>query len=288
MPNLSRRTLLRASAFAIPASLSLAAQKHGLKTIGVQLYTVRDVLPKHPLETLQAIDAIGYRQVEITLPTEHPIWNDLHQTKLKPISAHVSSDLFEDKNKAKLTAVIEEVKNNGLSFVVYPYVPPAKRDGLRGMKKLAKTLDEVGQQCKEAGLRLCYHNHAFEFEPIDHVTPLDVLLHETKPDRVGLELDVFWANVGGSDAVALLTRYSGRIPLLHLKDKAPEIKVQYNEDVPPDAYREAGHGSLDFPAILRAASAARVEHYFVEQDRTPGDPLVSLRQSYEYLSSLKF
>jgi sugar phosphate isomerase/epimerase len=88
--------------------------------------------------------------------------------------------------------------------------------------------------------------------------------------------------------VALLTRYSGRIPLLHLKDKAPEIKVQYNEDVPPDAYREAGHGSLDFPAILRAASAARVEHYFVEQDRTPGDPLVSLRQSYEYLSSLKF
>jgi len=294
MPNLSRRAMSRRAMLRATASLmasttlASAAQKHALKTIGVQLYTVRDVLPQHPLETLQAIDAIGYRQVEITLSPDRPIWNELRQTKLKPISAHVSTDLFEAKNTAKLGAVLEELNKNGVNFIVYPYVAPANRDGIKGMKKLAKTLNEAGQQCKQAGLRLCYHNHAFEFEPIGGTTPMTVLTYETAPDRVGLELDVFWVSVGGEDPVALLKHYSGRVPLLHLKDKAPELKVQYNENVPADAFREIGHGSLDFPAILEAAAAAHVEHYFVEQDRTPGDPLASLKQSYEYLSHLKF
>lgn len=289
MPHFSRRALLSATAGAMTtAGLSLGAQKHALKTIGVQLYTVRDVLPQHPLQTLQEIEAIGYRQVEVTLSPGPPIWSELRQTKLKAISAHVSTDLFEEKSQAKLRAAIEEVKNNGLSFVVYPYVAPVNRTGLKGMKKLAKTLNEAGQLCKEGGLRLCYHNHAFEFEPIDGTTALAVLLQETKPDRVGLELDVFWASVAGNDPVQLLKRYSGRVPLLHLKDKSPDVKVQYGENVPPGAFREVGHGSLNFPAILEGAAAARVEHYFVEQDRTPADPLLSLRQSYDYLSHLKF
>jgi sugar phosphate isomerase/epimerase len=293
MPNLSRRAMLRKTLRATASvmastTFSSAAQKHALKTIGVQLYTVRDVLPQHPLEILQAIEAIGYRQVEITMSPEHPIWNELKQTKLKPVSAHVSTDLFEGKNTAKLGAALEEASKNGVEFIVYPYVAPANRDGIKGMKKLAKILNEAGQQCKQAGLRLCYHNHAFEFEPIDGTTPLAVLMHETQPDRLGLELDVFWASVGGNDPVTVLKHYSSRVQLLHLKDKAPELKVQYNETVPSDAFREVGHGSLDYPAILQAAATTRVEHYFVEQDKTPGDPLASLKQSYEYLSHLKF
>jgi len=288
MSSLSRRAVLRAGALAIPVSLASAAEERSLKTIGVQLYTVRDVLPKHPLEVLKEIEAIGYREVEPTFSAEHPVWNELHQTGLKPVSEHVTSALFEEKNEAKFGAAIAEAKQNGVRFLVYPYVAPAERAGLEGMRKLAVTLNAAGKRCKEAGLRLCYHNHAFEFQPIDGTTPFAVLLQETKPDWVGLELDVFWVAVAGHDPVELLKRHAARIQLLHLKDKAPEVKVQFSEEVPHDAFREVGHGSLNFPSILRAAAAARVEHYFVEQDQTPGDPLASLRQSYEYLSRLRF
>lgn len=288
MPPLSRRALLRATSLAVPAGIALAAQQRSLKTIGVQLYTVRDVLPKHPLEVLKAIDDIGYREVETTY-SDHPFWSELRQTRLKPVAEHVSASLFADTNAAQLGAAIADAKANGVRFLVYPYVAPPERTGLEGMRKLAATLNTAGQRIKEAGLRLCYHNHAFEFQPMEGTTPFAVLLQETKPDRVGLELDVFWVSVAGHDPVDLIQRHGDRIQLLHLKDKAREIKTQYGEDVPHSAFLEAGHGSIDFAAILRAAATTgHVEHYFVEQDQTPGDPLASLRQSYEYLTKLKF
>jgi sugar phosphate isomerase/epimerase len=119
-------------------------------------------------------------------------------------------------------------------------------------------------------------------------TPLEVLMQETHKDLVGLEMDAFWVSVGGNDPVELLKKYSGRVPLMHLKDKPAGMPVQYNESVAKTDFKEVGAGSLDFAAILRAASAAGVKHYFVEQDQTPGDPLVSLGQSFDYLRRLKF
>lgn len=101
-------------------------------------------------------------------------------------------------------------------------------------------------------------------------------------------MDVFWVSVGGGDPVELLRRYAGRVPLIHLKDKAAGTPVQYNEAVAGTAFKEVGAGTLDFAAILRAASTAGVKHYFVEQDSTPGDPLASLRQSFDYLHGLKY
>jgi sugar phosphate isomerase/epimerase len=291
MPYLSRRAALRqvlsGAVVASAAPISFAAQEHSLKTIGVQLYTVRDVLPKKPLEVLKEIDNIGYREVEVVYPLA-PIWSSLEQTRLKAVSMHVTMTFFQPDKAADLRTIIADAKQRGFKFLVYPYVAPQERAGLEGMRKLAGMLNAAGQQCHEAGLRLCYHNHAFEFQPLDGTTPLAVLLEETKPEHLGLEMDVFWVSLGGNDPVQLLKRYSGRVPLVHLKDKAREAKVQYNEEVPAATFREVGHGSLDMPAILKAAAAAGVEHYFVEQDQTPGDPLASLRQSYEYLSGLKF
>ena len=86
----------------------------------------------------------------------------------------------------------------------------------------------------------------------------------------------------------MLKQHAGRVPLLHLKNKAEGTEVRFNEGVPHAAFKEVGTGAIDIPAVLRAAQAAGVKHYFVEQDRTPGNPIDSLRQSYEYLSKLKF
>ena len=101
------------------------------------------------------------------------------------------------------------------------------------------------------------------------------------------ELDVFWVSVTGADPVALIKEHAGRVALVHLKDKAKDTPRETNEaKVAATAFKEAGNGSLDFAAILDAAKAAGVEHFFVEQDHTPGDPIASLKQSYTYLQSL--
>jgi sugar phosphate isomerase/epimerase len=109
----------------------------------------------------------------------------------------------------------------------------------------------------------------------------------TDPKLVSLELDVMWAHVGGVDPVSILQQYGSRIPLVHLKNVAPSVQTRYNEEIPDNAFRELGNGVVDIPAVLRAAKQAGVKHYFVEQDQTPGDPLQSLRQSFQYLEGLK-
>ena len=98
---------------------------------------------------------------------------------------------------------------------------------------------------------------------------------------------MFWVGITGADPVDLLTQYKGRVALVHLKDTAKGAPHATDESkVPAATFQEVGSGSLDFPAILKAADAAGVEHYFVEQDHTPGDPIASLRKSYDYLQTI--
>ncbi len=167
-------------------------------------------------------------------------------------------------------------------------MPPQERGGADRFQALADTLNRAGAECRKAGLQLCYHNHAFDFQPMGNTTPIEILLNGTSKDTLALEMDMFWVSVAGHDPVEMLKKYAGRVPLMHIKDKARGVPQQYSESVPPTAFQEAGHGILNIPAILRAASDSGVKHYFVEQDRTPGDPIASLRASYEYLSKLKF
>ena len=127
---------------------------------------------------------------------------------------------------------------------------------------------------------------SFEFATLpDGRRALDVMLAAADPELVKLELDVFWVSVAGGDPVALIKQFSGRIPLMHLKDKMKGAPQSYTEMVPPQTFVEVGSGAIDFPAVLKAAGDARVEHYFVEQDQSP-DPIASLRKSFEYLRSL--
>ncbi len=135
-------------------------------------------------------------------------------------------------------------------------------------------------------MQFCYHNHCFEFKGERGQRPIDILLERWDKKDVGLELDVFWVNVGGADPVEMLKRVAGRVPLVHLKDKAKGTPVLYEEAKAGQAFREVGAGVLDFPAILAAAENAGAKHYFVEQDQTPGDPVASLKQSYDFLRTI--
>ena len=265
-----------------------AGEERSLKTVGAELYTVRRLLPQKAVETLQELERIGYREAEMSSGNLDAMWAAFQQTKIKPVAIHADTGLFAAEKSNELGALIADAKKHGVEYLVYPYVAPNKRTGLDGMRKLAQTLNAAGERCRSAGVALCYHNHAFEFEPMEGTTPLQVLMQETHKDLVGLEMDAFWVSVGGNDPVELLKKYSARVPLMHLKDKPAGLPVQYNESVAKTDFKEVGGGTLDFAAILRTASAVGVKHYFVEQDETPGDPLVSLRQSFDYLRRLKF
>jgi sugar phosphate isomerase/epimerase len=281
----SRRTILKAGALTAALSKLLLADQ--LKDIGVQLYTVRTVLPQKPAETLKAIRAIGYTQIEGTLAGFDKLWPDVQASGLKPVSMHLDANLVLQKSD-DLARAAEQLKKYGFSYAVFPYLAPAARGGPDVIKALAEKLNWAGEKCNAAGLKFAYHNHAFEFAMVDGAPLLHTLLDNTDQKLVGFELDAFWSSVAGHDPVEMIDHLKGRVMLLHLKDKAEGTPVMFNESVPKTAFKEVGHGVIDWPKVLRAATDAGVERYFVEQDQTPGDPLDSLRQSYEYLSKLSF
>lgn len=136
-------------------------------------------------------------------------------------------------------------------------------------------------------MRICYHNHAFEFEPLGEQTPFEVMIERFDPQLTAFEVDVFWVSITGNNPVEILKRLKGRVPMIHLKDLAKGAASRYNQNVAPGEFSEVGSGTVDFAAILRQAPDTGVKHYFVEQDQTPGDPVDSLRQSYKYLRSLE-
>jgi sugar phosphate isomerase/epimerase len=288
MQRVGRRSFLRGAAGLLPIS-SIAGKAAGgdhLNNIGVQLYTVRNKISDHAAEVLNAIQGEGYTEIEATYSTLPTIWPALEKTKLKPVSVHIDSAIFD--NHAETKKALDEAAKRGFQYAVCPYVPEEKRNGIEDMKSLAATLNQAGARSKKAGLHLCYHNHAFEFEPLQGTMPIEVLLKETDKNLVWLELDVFWASVAGHDPSQFIQEHAGRIVLVHLKDKKKGFPVQYNEHVPKDAFKEVGSGSIDFPAVLRAATAQGAKHFFVEQDETPGDPIESLGISYKYLHNLTF
>jgi sugar phosphate isomerase/epimerase len=282
----TRRTILQAGSLA--AGLAALGSAKQVARLGVQLYTTRTVLPQHPLETLQAIEAIGYQEIETGGAPLEVIWPALGKTKLKGVSAHLDSRLVTQGPEADLDRTLADLKQKGFTFAVYPYLPPNERGGVEAIKKLAASLNRAAEKARAAGLRFAYHNHAFEFEPVNSDPLVHTLIAETDPKLVGFEVDCFWVSVAGHNPAQIITHLSGRVPLLHLKDKAAETPVRYNESVPKATFQEVGHGVIDWPAVLKAADQSGVEHYFVEQDQTPGDPVASLRQSFQYLNKLSY
>jgi sugar phosphate isomerase/epimerase len=284
MPQHSRRSFVARAAGLLPVSM-IGFGKEALRAtnLGAELYTVRSIITNNPAQVLKSIQEMGYKEVEAVFASLGAIGPALKDSGLKPVSVHVDTALFMEGG-SKLDDAFGQVKQFGFEYAVLPYIPPEQRGGVDTFKKLADTLNKSGEKANAAGLKLCYHNHAFEFEPLAGTTGIEIMMRETHKNLASLELDIFWASVAGHDPVAVLKKYSGRVLLLHLKDKKNGFPVQYNEKVPPDTFREIGNGSIDIPAVLAAAKKSAVRHYFVEQDQTSGSPLDSLRQSYQWLS----
>jgi sugar phosphate isomerase/epimerase len=258
-------------------------------TLGVQIYTVRDQFAKDPEATIKAIADIGYKEIELTYGELEKSAALAKKYGLAPVSIHMDSALIHGPgpDRDDLPTAIGKAQAVGAKYLVVPYVaPPDRPKDAPGFTDFGKKLQSAGEIVTKAGLMFCYHNHAFEFAPLpDGKRPLDLMLEASDPKVVKLELDVFWTSITGTDPVATIKQYSGRVALLHLKDKMKGAPTALNENVPKETFVEVGSGGVDFPAVLAAADAAKVEHYFVEQDHS-ADPIASLRQSYKYLTTL--
>jgi sugar phosphate isomerase/epimerase len=269
--------------------------------VGVQLYTVRDMVGKRPLETLQAIAEMGYREVEMLRSQVAPLAPYLKTVGLQPVSLHFETPLITGNWKAwqhadmppiesgvTFEGSLAQARDYGFQYMVFNYLAPEERLGLDFYRALADKLNAAGQKCRMAGLRFCYHNHDFEFEPKPGGRPIDTLIEHLDKGLVGLEVDTFWVSMAGSNAEEFLRRNAGRVEMVHLKDMAPGTPIHYDiATVPNSTFRELGNGDLPLREILLTASQSGVKHYFVEQDFSP-DPLGSLRQSYAYLKKAGF
>jgi sugar phosphate isomerase/epimerase len=293
---LTRRWLISMAALAaIPAAgkQSLAA--------GVQLYTVRDVVVKRPLETLQAIADIGYREVEMLRSQVKLLAPVLKRVNLNPVSLHFETPLLTGNWTAWQHAdmppiepgvtfedCISLARDHGFQYLVFNYLSPEERLGLDFYRSLADKLNAAAEKARSAGLRFCYHNHDFEFEPKPGGRPFDVLLEKLDRKLIGLEVDAFWVSMAGVNAAAFLREHADRVELVHLKDRAKGTPVHYDiATVPNSTYRELGTGDLPLRDILEAVSQTEVKHVFVEQDFSK-DPIGSLRQSYAFLKEAGF
>jgi sugar phosphate isomerase/epimerase len=241
---------------------------------GLQLYTVRDALAVDLEDTLGRIAAIGYRKVELAgLPgvTADAMHASLRRHGLDAPSMHAGYDTLQ----RGLDAVLEEARMLGATYLVCPSVDAGERRTAEDWKRVCQTLNRIGQVVRSRGRMLAYHNHDYEFVPFtDGTTPFHLLMTETDPRDVKLELDVYWVAKAGLDPVQYLKDGQNRIVLVHLKDLAADGSTV-----------EVGAGVLDFERIVRTALFAGATQFFVEQD-TSVDPLASIDASFRFLGRL--
>jgi sugar phosphate isomerase/epimerase len=166
----------------------------------------------------------------------------------------------------------------GHRYVVIPWIPVEARTGVDGYKRVAANFNRVAEEARAAGLQFAYHNHDFEFGPVAGQLPYDVLLAETDPKLVQMEMDLYWIVKGGQDPLAYFARWPGRFPAVHVKDSA---------GAPEHRMMAVGAGTIDFKKIFARRAQAGIQHYFVEHDE-PTDAFASIRESFGYLKQLEF
>ncbi|PYO51226.1 MAG: sugar phosphate isomerase/epimerase [Gemmatimonadetes bacterium] len=263
---------------AVPASCSGAAPgTRKLKKVGLQLYTVRDLMKDDMPGTLAKVAAAGYQEVEFAGyygRTPAQIRQLLQQNGLTSPSSHLPIDAFE-KNAA---ATLADAKAIGNEWATLPWIPEERRKTADDWKHIATLLNGFGAQAKSQGLRFAYHNHDFELRPIGGTRPLDILLSETDPSLVDFEMDLYWVVFGGGDPLDFFNRYPGRFQMVHVKDSAG----------PPDNKMvDVGSGKIDFRTIFAQSDKAGIKHYFVEHDQ-PANPIATITNSANYLHALTF
>jgi sugar phosphate isomerase/epimerase len=276
--NVSRRRFIQLSAAVIgaaslPGGIAFATSKTA-PIVGLQLYTLRDMMAVSVPATLKLVSAVGYKEVEFAGYFSHTpkeIKSLLAGEGLSAPSSHIALKLFDQG----VNQIIDNALEIGHKYIVIPYLMPDERGtDIDTYKRLAAKCNTIGEACNKAGLKLAYHNHDFEFEVRNGQLPYDILLNETDKSVMSMEMDLYWMVKAKQDPLAYFKKHPGRFKLWHVKD----MDEQGN-------FADVGTGTIDFKAIFAHADLAGVEHKYVERDQTP-DTLKTIVQGYKGVSDL--
>lgn len=267
--------------------------------VALQLYSVRREMAENLPETLKKVKEMGYEGVEFAgLGTTPPaaVKELCDNLGLTVVSAHVPyKDMLENPEKKFKT-----YKDIGCKYVVIPYLMPEDRPGTDGFARFIEVTKMLGRAAKDNGLTLLYHNHEFEFIKLDGKYGLDVLYDSVPAELLKTQIDTCWAAVGGVNPAEYVRKYTGRAPLVHLKDYFGESSESMYELIGLESkaparpgnfeYRPLGSGMQSFPEIIAASEDAGAEWIVVEQDNpTPGlTPLECAEKSRNYLKTLGY
>lgn len=278
--------------------------------LGLQLYSIRDLIAEDPIATLEAVGKIGYKHVETfgVDAAAGKYWNlsiaelkkVLADNDLKSHSGHYDMSKYLSKNhadKEDIEKYIEIAHELGQSYIVAPVTP---MDDLNNLKVedyqfAAEQLNKAGEMAKKAGIKVGYHNHFWEFRSFGNGTKgLDILIAFTEPELVDFELDIFWVEKAGFTPQSYFEKYPGRFPMWHVKDMdkkftTPVVGEKYDKagfmDIIKEIrYTEVGTGSIDYINIATYAEKAGLKYAFVEQDDIyMPNKFESIKSSYDYV-----
>lgn len=278
--------------------------------IGLQLYTLGNLMTTDAKGTLEKLAAIGYKELESAgsqkgnfygyTPKELAAmikdagmnWRSAHVGGAPFTMAQIMKMAKTAEDSARIQKMMEKMKDapkplnltdnyqeladkaaeGGISYLVCSSIPVSTMDEI---KTAAEVFSKTGEACKKNGVQFAYHNHVTEFDTIDGVRPFDYILNNTDKDLVKMELDLAWATKAKQDPVALFKLHPGRFPLWHVKDL----------DKTTMSPAEVGTGVVDFKHIFENAKESGMKYFFVEQDGAP-KPLENVTNSYNYLKKM--
>jgi len=272
-----------AAAALIVPSFAFAADNK--RVVGLQLYSLRDELPKDVKGTIAKIAKAGFKEVETygfsikdqfwgLTPKEFKALLDAHG--LKAPSGHYGLGTYlSDGNTTELKAAIAAAKVLKSEYVTIPWLDASIRKNAEDYQKIASRINEAGKMCKAAGIRLAYHNHNFEFDKIGNTTGYEILLKGTDKKLVDFELDLYWVVRSGNDPLKLFKENPGRFTMWHVKDM---------DKTNPALNAEVGTGSIDFKPIFAQAKLSGMKHFFVEHETNyKPNPMESVATSCAYI-----
>lgn len=284
---MKRREFIKTSAFATAGALSvpsfLAASKFKKNNaIGLQLYSLRDIIGADPKGVLQKIAGFGYKELEAYSYKDGKIFGMPYSEfgsyakslGMRVISGHYGLDMIEGDTWQKAVADANDI---GMDYMVVPYIVDKDRKTIDDYKKIIEKLNAAGEVCNKNGIRFGYHNHAFEFETLEGQIPFDLMLKDLDPKKVSMEMDIFWVVNAGHDPLTYFEKYPGRFEQWHVKDMD---KTDRNRNA------NVGEGSIDFKAIFAKAKLSGMKHFYVEQETYPGASIDSIEACAKYLKTI--
>lgn len=288
--NYKRRDFLKlggnlAAGLAIaPMACKLMAKDEAEKAaapFGLQLYTLRDDLPKDPKGILKQVASFGYKQIEGYEGSLGLFWG-MSNTDFKKymdelgmnfISSHCDIKKDFEKKAAEAAAI-------GMKYLMCPWLGPQK--SMDDYKRAAEDFNAKGEICKKNGIRFAYHNHDYSFQPLEGQLPQEVMMNMTDPSLVDYEMDIYWVVTAGQDPEAWMKKYKNRFRLCHVKDRTKGSTEKADSCT-------LGEGSIDYSKILKTAKENGMEYYIVEQEKYAGTtPLKAAEADAAYMKKIKF